>query len=449
MEYFKLQLGCLTVLLYIAVIYIKECKEHHVKRSKSIFWVMLILAVVSVVLDGATAWTVNHLDIVNPILNLVLHVCFLISLDTVVAGFFIYMLRITGYFPKSKRMKVLLFSPYFIAVIVAVGFSGSLEYVQGSYTNYSRGITAYICFVIVAVYLLLSAVVFALRWNYIEKNKRASILTYLLFMTAISAAQMIVPEILISSLAPTIFIVGIYMNQEDPAHAELARHQSNMVENFATLIEKRDNNTGGHIKRTSRYVGLIAEEMRKRGYYKKVLTKDYISNLLKAAPMHDIGKISVPDAILQKPGKLTPEEYEVMKKHSENGGKIILEVFGNFGSEEYRKMAYQVARYHHEKWNGKGYPEGLKRKEIPLCARIMAVADVFDAISEKRCYRDAMPLDKCFEIIENGSGQDFDPLIAEIFLDIRDKVEEVHREFVNEAENAEEISVPALDAEEE
>ena len=92
-------------------------------------------------------------------------------------------------------------------------------------------------------------------------------------------------------------------------------------------------------------------------------------------------------------------------------------------------MAYQVACYHHEKWNGKGYPEGLKEKEIPLCARIMAVADVFDAISEKRCYRDAMPLETCFSIIGEGIGQDFDPVIAQTFLDIREKVEKVHREF--------------------
>ena len=91
-------------------------------------------------------------------------------------------------------------------------------------------------------------------------------------------------------------------------------------------------------------------------------------------------------------------------------------------------MAYEVARYHHEKWNGKGYPEGLKRKEIPLAARIMAIADVFDAVSEKRCYRDAMPLDRCFEIIFEGSGQDFEPMLVEVFLDIRDEVEKIHKD---------------------
>ena len=200
---------------------------------------------------------------------------------------------------------------------------------------------------------------------------------------------------------------------------------------FANLIENRDGNTGGHIKRTSLYVELIAKELRARGVYSNILTKDYIENLVKAAPMHDIGKISVPDAILQKPGKLTDEEFATMKLHAPNGGRIIKDTFKNLGDEEYRKMAYEVARYHHEKWNGRGYPEGLKEEEIPLCARIMAVADVFDAVSEKRCYREAMPLDKCFDIIKQGIGTDFDPVIAQLFVTIREKVEEIHTK-VNE-----------------
>ena len=221
------------------------------------------------------------------------------------------------------------------------------------------------------------------------------------------------------------------MNSEDPALQELSKFHNETVISFAGLVESRDNSTGGHIKRTSRYVKLLAEELRKRGYYRDILTKDYIDNLIKAAPMHDIGKIAVSDAILQKPGKLTDEEYAEMKQHASKGGDIIREVFRNLGDEDYRKMAFDVARYHHEKWNGKGYPEGLQRKDIPLCARIMAVADVFDAISEKRCYRDAMPMDKCFEIIGQGSGQDFDPIVAETFIDIREKVEEVHSELMN------------------
>ena len=207
---------------------------------------------------------------------------------------------------------------------------------------------------------------------------------------------------------------------------QLLHSHKEMVMGFATLVENKDGSTGGHIKRTTAYVKLLAEELRERGFYQEELTDAYLENLYRAAPMHDIGKIAVPDVVLQKPGKLTDEEFEVIKTHTLKGGNIIKETFGHLENEEYTQMAYEVARYHHEKWNGKGYPEGLKKKEIPLSARIMAIADVFDAISEKRCYREAMSMDKCFEIIEDGSGQAFEPLLVEVFLDIRDKVEVEH-----------------------
>lgn len=145
--------------------------------------------------------------------------------------------------------------------------------------------------------------------------------------------------------------------------------------------------------------------------------------------MHDIGKIAIPDVILQKPGKLTEEEFEIMKTHTIQGGQIILETFSHLDEDHYQKIAYQVARYHHEKWNGTGYPEGLKEKEIPLCARIMSIADVFDAVSRKRCYRDALSLEQCFMIIEEGSGRDFDPLLVEVFLQLKGQVIEVYHQI--------------------
>lgn len=429
MEHFRLQVGCLVVLLYIAFIFVKERRAFHLRLRDTFFGKMILLGIFSVIMDGATAYTVNHLETVDPALNLVLHALFLASLDSVIFVLFLYMLIITGTYPQKRMNKFFILLPFAINIAVVLLNIGSLEYIKGNVTNYSMGMSVYTCFVMAAVYLLLSILIIFKRWNYIESRKRASIFTYLIMLVGVTVVQMIFPETLITSIGVTIFILGVYMNSEDPALMELSRYHSETVMSFANLIENRDSSTGGHIKRTSRYVQLIAEELCRRGYYKEALTKDYIDNMLKAAPMHDIGKISVPDAILQKPGKLTAEEFEIMKLHSENGGKIIRETFKNLGSEDYRNIAYDVARHHHEKWNGKGYPDGLKRKEIPLCARIMAVADVFDAVSEKRCYRDAMPLDKCFEIIEQGSGQDFDPIIAEAFLDIRDRVEAVHSEF--------------------
>ena len=429
MEHCKLQIGCMIFLLYIAYIYLGECKRYHKSLKDTMFDELLILGIISVTLDGITAFTVNHLDLVNPILNMILLALFLIGLDSVVFGYFLYMLFITGVFPKSRKKRVAIFLPFLVSVVVVVLNIGNLEYREGVVTNYSMGISAYTCFAMVAIYISLSIVTFFQRWNYTESHKRASIITYLLVIAATAVIQMIFPEVLITSIMVTVCILGIYMNQEDPALTELSRYHADTVMSFANLIENRDNNTGGHIRRTSQYVKLIADGMREKGYHKNVFTKDYVNNLVKAAPMHDIGKISVPDAVLQKPGKLTDEEYDIMKKHSENGGKIIMETFSNFGNEEFQKMAYEVARYHHEKWNGRGYPEGLKGEEIPLHARIMAVADVFDAVSEKRCYREAMPLDKCFEIIEQGSGQDFDPQVVEVFMEIRSQVESVHENF--------------------
>lgn len=209
----------------------------------------------------------------------------------------------------------------------------------------------------------------------------------------------------------------------------LQNYHREMVMGFATLVENRDDSTGGHIHRTTEYVELLAKELKARGFYEEILTRDYIHNLVMAAPMHDVGKIAISDAILQKPGKLTEEEFAIMKTHAARGGEIIRETFGHLGNEQYETIAYDVARYHHEKWNGRGYPDGMQQTEIPLCARIMAIADVFDAVSAKRCYRDAMPLEQCFRIIEEGVGQDFDPIIAEVFLDIRPRIEEVHARF--------------------
>jgi len=426
MEYCKLQLGCLFILVYIAVVYLRGCKRYQKKLSATWFDELLVLAIISVIYDGATAITVNYLDVVPVILNRILHMFFLLSIDSVIYILFGYLLKATGAVPKNKIKRILFSIPFVVSVLVVILNIGSLEFRIGNATNYSMGISAYTCFGMVVVYLILALIVFIKRWHYIESNKRSSIFTYLFVMLMTTVIQASNPEILITSVATTIVIMGIYMNQEDPVMNEVARYHEEMVMGFSTLVESKDGSTGGHVKRTTAYVELLAEELRNRGQYREILTKDYIRNLCKAAPMHDIGKIAVPDVVLQKPGKLTDEEFEIIKQHATNGGRIIKETFGNLGDKQYTEIAYQVAKYHHEKWNGRGYPEGLIRDEIPLCARIMAVADVFDAVAEKRCYRDAMPLEKCFAIIEEGSGQDFDPFVAEVFLSIKDKVKEIH-----------------------
>jgi len=429
MEYIKMQVACIAVLLYIAFIYLRECKIYKQDLKNTLFDELLMLGIGCVIVDAITAYTVNHLDTIPPVINKFFHMMFLIGVDAVIFVLCLYMFYITGAQPRKKIIKAIVYGPFVVCIIMIVCNMGSLEYRTGTYTNYSAGLAAYTCFFMAGFYILLSMAVFFKRWNYLEQQKRVSVLTYLCVIACVTGVQMYNPEVLATSLAITICVLGVYMNLEDPVLKELAKYHSETVMAFANLIEKRDDSTGGHVKRTSEYVQLIGERLQQEGRYADILTKDYITNLKKAAPMHDIGKVSVPDAILRKPGKLTDEEFAIMKLHAPNGGKIIQETFCNLGNDDYRKIAYEVARFHHEKWNGRGYPEGIKGEEIPLCARIMAVADVFDAVSEKRCYRDAMPLDECFAIIEKGKGEDFDPVIAQAFLDIRDKVEKVHSDL--------------------
>lgn len=428
MNYCKLQIGCMLIILYMVFIYIKECRRLRHKHKWSVFDGLLGVGILELLFDGLTAYTVNHLESVDGTVNMVLHLFFLLSLDLFIFLLFLYMISITTGLPKSRNRRMLLYSMFLVNAALVVWNIPKLEYRKGQLSNYSMGISVYICFVMVAVYSMLGIFIFFRRWRYIEGHKRISIFTYLSVLVCVTGYQMCYPQSLISSIGVTIIMVGTFVNQENPSAVELSWYHHEMIMGFATLVENKDGSTGGHIRRTTMYVKLLAEELRRRGYYKEVLTKDYMKNLCLAAPMHDIGKIAVPDVILQKPGKLTEEEYEAMKLHAAKGGEIVLETFGHLGNEQYAQMAYEVARFHHEKWAGGGYPEGLKRKEIPLCARIMAIADVFDAVSEKRCYREALPLEQCFEIIMKGSGTDFDPVLVEVFLESKEKVVQVHEE---------------------
>ena len=204
--------------------------------------------------------------------------------------------------------------------------------------------------------------------------------------------------------------------------------QENTIIGMANLIESRDQDTGQHVKRTSRYVELLARAAQRTGYCTDILTDDYVELLVKAAPMHDIGKIVVSDVILRKPGRLTKEEFDTIKEHTSAGGRIVVEVLSGIEEKEYVDIAVQIAEGHHEKWDGSGYPKGLGESDIPICARIMAVADVFDALISKRCYKEAMSVDTAFSIIEESGGSHFDPELARIFVSIRSEIEAVSAE---------------------
>lgn len=201
--------------------------------------------------------------------------------------------------------------------------------------------------------------------------------------------------------------------------------QDSIITGMAVMVESRDNSTGGHIKRTSECVKVFIEELKNTEQFKN-LTLSFCQDVIKAAPMHDLGKIAVDDAILRKPGKFTDEEYEIMKKHSAEGARIIENVLSEVDDEEFKQIAKNIAHFHHEKYNGQGYPDGLKETQIPLEARIMALADVFDALVSKRCYKDTFSYDKAFSIIEESLGSHFDPVLGKIFISCRPKLEELY-----------------------
>ena len=194
--------------------------------------------------------------------------------------------------------------------------------------------------------------------------------------------------------------------------------QQHFFDSFATLVEARDGMTGKHIKHTSSYVSAICRELKARGVYDEQLTDEFIKTVIEAAPLHDIGKIAIADAILQKPGKLTSDEFEVIKTHAAIGADILADIIKDAGETPTLKMAEEMAHYHHERWDGSGYPCGLKGDEIPLGARIMALADVYDALLSKRTYKEAFSVTEALAIIREGAGTHFDPRITEVFLDI-------------------------------
>ncbi|MDY3917525.1 MAG: HD-GYP domain-containing protein [Candidatus Limivivens sp.] len=434
-QWCKMQIMCLLILVYIGRIYIKEGNylKNATKRSycNVFFDVNFVIAEIAVLFDAITACTVNYLEIVPRTINLAVHLGMFVSYEIFIALLFWYWVSVTVGIPKRRWIRVAAILPSVIAVCLTIFFLPEIEFIQGTYTNYSMGTAVYICFISVAIHILFTVIFIAVNRRHISERKMAGLASTLVFIVIILTIQIVFPEALVSCIAVALILVSVYLNMENPSIHGLEYYHNEMVMGFATLIENKDDNTGGHIRRSSAYALLIAKNMSKNKKYKNLINQDYLNNLNKAAPMHDIGKIGIPDAVLQKPGRLTKDEFEIIKKHPGIGGKIVKDTFGHLFDSGYETMAYDVAMYHHEKWNGKGYPEGLTGTEIPLCARIMAVADVFDAVSAKRCYRDAMPLEECYRIIRNGRGEDFDPEIVDAFLMDKSKVEEIYYHAVS------------------
>ncbi|MDR2599658.1 MAG: response regulator [Oscillospiraceae bacterium] len=214
--------------------------------------------------------------------------------------------------------------------------------------------------------------------------------------------------------------------------AEVTRTYESTLEVLATIIEYRNLESGAHIRRTMLLTELLIEKMLKKDKFKDALLKENIPSLIKASALHDIGKIGIPDKILLKPGKLDPTEFDIIKTHTTLGNRIIDSILTNLpDSDQYLSYAKEISHYHHERWNGTGYPTGIKGENIPLSARIVSIVDVYDALTSPRCYKDAYTHDISLNIIIDGRGTQFDPDIVDLVVEISDEfraIEEQHRD---------------------
>ena len=226
-------------------------------------------------------------------------------------------------------------------------------------------------------------------------------------------------------------LINKYNTSLEQAISEKTKHILEIQEKFtfsiANLIENRDSNTGGHIHRTSDVMRILVDCIRKESYYN--VSDEFLDKLVNAAPMHDLGKICIDDRILNKPGKFTVEEYEIMKTHSKLGAEIVETILKDVRDEKFIKIAKNIAYFHHEKWDGNGYPNNLKGEEIPLEARIMALADVYDALVSKRCYKEKYTFERANEIILESMGSHFDPTLEKIFVLCRNDLENYYKKL--------------------
>ena len=206
--------------------------------------------------------------------------------------------------------------------------------------------------------------------------------------------------------------------------SQIKRLKNAIVFSFADIVEKRDKDTGGHIDRTSEYMDVLVNAMIERNVYADTLEGMNLESFISSARLHDVGKVAIPDSILNKPGRLTEDEFTIMKTHCAEGEEIINQMAARAGDDEFLRNAKLFAGYHHERWDGTGYPYGLKENDIPIQGRIMAIVDVYDALVSERPYKKPFSHEEAVSIISDSSGSHFDPVIVDVFLKVADKFAE-------------------------
>ena len=310
MNFIKLQISCLLVTFYIIWIYLWQTKDKKIPENK-IFKLLIIFIPLEIIFDGVTAWTVNHTEIVPHNINIILHAIFFTTPQLCMPVTLYYILNEVRKVPKTLFSKILIFLPAIVFEGLILAFIPELNFIQGKTTWYSFGASVIAVYICIMLYFLMIFILTIIKIKNIESRKRVCLISVMSIIALIITFQLFFPEILLTSLIPTFFAIGLYVNIEDPALKRLKVYNNATVSSFATLVESRDSSTGGHVKRTQNYVKVLLDEIKKHPSYSVFITKDFEENVFNASPMHDIGKISTPDTILQKPGKLTDRKSVV------------------------------------------------------------------------------------------------------------------------------------------
>ncbi|MBO4732380.1 MAG: HD domain-containing protein [Spirochaetaceae bacterium] len=328
---------------------------------------------------------------------------------------------ITGKWLK-KLMLILLVVQF---VLLLAGSPFGLFYYYDQNNIYHRSPGYIISNIIPFLMMIINMILLVWHGKNITLRVKVAFWVYLIMpLIAIIIQNMFygIQYIIFSMVAGSVFMYVIIIREQADQYKKqnksILRLQNGIILVMAELVESRDKRTGSHLRKTAEYVRIIIEQMKKHGVYTDQLTDTFVEDVIHSAPLHDIGKIHVPDAILNKPGKLTDEEYEEIKKHTTAGRDIINSAIEMMSEENsgYLKEARTLAYCHHEKWDGTGYPQGLSGEQIPLSARIMAIADMFDALMSERSYKQVYSFEEAMETIKKESGTHFDPHIAEVFV---------------------------------
>ena len=364
---------------------------------------------------------------------------FLFYLDT--PFIFTFLMKYVQDYLNPKKLHPFFFratciiSFFYILCTILTPFTG-LYYYYTPDNHYVRGDYNFISVIFYMIYYAISVICIIIYRKYFKRNTFLSFISYSVVPMLCHLVQIRFYGLSLVNTGMTLSILLVYINSHkdlefsfakseiDNQHIakKIIQFQEHTIISLSNLCENRDTETGEHARRTSMFVELLAQQTKDDGYYPEILTDRYIKHMVKAAPMHDIGKIVVSDTVLKKPGKLNSNEYESMKQHTNEGGRIVNQIIGFSDDKDYVNIAIDMAQSHHERWDGTGYPKKLKGHDIPLSARFMAVADVFDALIFERCYKEPIPSEEAFEIIAAESGTHFDPILVKEFLKIKESI---------------------------